>query len=507
MKFNIFKKRKAITLNYEGARAYKITPAFELYSAAVTSGLNPTSYEDGDARLERIKTLIAKCDPIFVAKLAIYVRTKMHLRTMPIVLIVELAKNHSGDHLISKATYKIIQRADEITELLAYFQKSNGRWKTKKLNRLSKQLQKGIAMAFNKFDEYQFAKYNRKTVVSLKDALFLSHPSPKNENQQLLFNKLINGTLETPYTWETELSALGQEKFKTAVHKEKAFTKKWEALIDSGKLGYMALLRNLRNISEANVSGKHMEKVCATISDKTRVSKSKQLPFRFLSAYRELKGLEGGFTSSILEALEKAVLFSSENIKGFGFETSVVIACDVSGSMQKSISPRSKVLLYDIGLILGMLMQSRCQNVISGMFGDSWKVINMPKHSILSNVDEYYRREGEVGYSTNGYKVIKNLITQRKVMDKIMIFTDTQMWNSAGGHAQFDSTWKQYKATIAPTAKLYLFDLAGYGNMPIDIKQNDVYLIAGWSDKIFDILYALQKGSDAVKVIKAMKLD
>jgi len=462
MKFNIFKNKRARIANYQGTKAFKLTPEFELYTAAVTSGLNPSAYEDGDNRLERIKTLVAQCDPVFVAKLAIYVRTKMYLRTIPIVLIVELAKIHSGDSLVSIATCQVIQRADEITELLAYYQKAN--------------------------------------------IMFLSHPTAKNTDQQVIFNKLIADNLEIPYTWETELSKVGQIKYRNEGRKQKAITKTWESLIDSGRLGYMALLRNLRNITQANVSGKHMQKVCDYISDERNVKRSKQLPFRFLSAYRELKVETGWFTSSILDALEKAVLISAGNIKGFGYETSVVIACDVSGSMQKAVSPRSKILLYDIGLILGMLMQSRCKNVISGMFGDKWKVINMPKRSILSNVDEYYRREGLVGYSTNGFKVIQDLIFKRKAMDKIMIFTDTQMWNSTGGPERFDTVWRQYKSKIAPNAKLYLFDLAGYGQSPIDIKQNDVYLLAGWSDKIFDMLYAIEKGSDAIAAIKAMSL-
>jgi 60 kDa SS-A/Ro ribonucleoprotein len=98
--------------------------------------------------------------------------------------------------------------------------------------------------------------------------------------------------------------------------------------------------------------------------------------------------------------------------------------------MQKPISARSKVLLFDIGLVLGMLIQSKCKRVVSGMFGDKWKVINMPNRGILSNVDEYHKREGEVGYATNGYKVIDDLINRGVKMDKIMLFTDCQLWDS-----------------------------------------------------------------------------
>ena len=137
---------------------------------------------------------------------------------------------------------------------MACYELLNQRTGTKKLNRLSKQLQKGLQAAFNRFDEYQFAKYNRDTAIKLRDALFLVHPRAKDDAQQALFNKIVAGTLQPPYTWETELSTLGQAGFDSEEAKAAAFKAKWEELVDSGKLGYMALLRNLRNIQEAGVS-------------------------------------------------------------------------------------------------------------------------------------------------------------------------------------------------------------------------------------------------------------
>ncbi len=505
MKFNFLNKEKKNIVNYENAVAFPLTPEYELYGAVVTTSLNASFYEKDTTRLDRIKDLIQKSNPVFVAKLAVYARNEMHMRSVPLVLIVELAKIYSGDALISKMITHVIQRADEITELLAYYQMANDRNGVKKLNRLSKQIQKGLAYSFNKFDEYQFAKYNRDGVVKLKDALFLVHPKAKDEAQQALFNKIVNDTLETPYTWETELSKLGQSNYKNDAEKQKVFTQKWEELIDSNKIGYMALMRNLRNIMEANVSGFHIEKVCDYLANEKAVLNSKQLPFRFLAAYRELKDLPSKYTSIVLDALESAVMISAQNIKGFDMNTSVVIACDVSGSMQKNISPKSKVMLYDIGLMLGMLMQSRCKNVVSGMFGDRWKIINMPKRSVLSNVNEYYKREGEVGYSTNGYLVLEALIYRNEIVDKVMLFTDVQMWNSNMTNDSFAKSWNRYKS-IAPNAKLYLFDLAGYGQVPINIEKNDVYLIAGWSDKVFDVLHALEDKESALNYINRIEL-
>lgn len=505
MKFNFTTKGKNKVTNYEGGQAYRLSPEWQLYTAAVTSSLSDKFYEKADTRIETLRKLIVQCDPVFVAQLAVYARQKMNMRSIPLVLAVELAKVHGGDSTVNKMVSGIVQRADEITELLAYYQLANQRQDTKKLNRLSKQLQAGLQDAFNKFDEYQFAKYNRDTEVKLRDALFLVHPKAKDEVQQALFNKIVNNELETPYTWETELSALGQTKFASDKEKEIAFRMKWEELIDSRKVGYMALMRNLRNILEAEVSQQHIMKVCETLSNAEAVRRSKQLPFRFLSAYREISKVKSAYAGRVLDALEMAVTVSAENIAGFGEDTKVLIAADVSGSMQKAISPKSKILSYDIGLMLAMLLKSRCKNAITGMFGDKWKVINVPTKGILSNVDAFYRREGEVGYATNGNLVIEDLLKSKRQVDKVIMFTDCQLWNN-NNDKKIADLWNDYKK-VSPKSKLYLFDLSGYGTTPLDITREDVYLIAGWSDKVFDIIAAIDRSGNALDEIRKIELE
>jgi hypothetical protein len=510
MRFNILsKKNKHTVKNHEGAIAYTLTPEMELYSSVVTASLSNQFYETAGERLARIRSLIAKNDPVFVAKLTIYTREQMYMRSIPLVLAVELAKIHTGDALVSKMVGRIVQRADEITELLAFYTLSNNRKEVKKLHRLSKQLQHGLSLAFNKFDEYQFAKYNRKTAITLKDALFILHPKAKDEAQQVLFNKIATDTLQTPYTWETTLSAAGQQHYHSPEKKQLAFRTAWEELIDNNMLGYMAMLRNLRNMLEYNISTSHILKVCTILADEKAVLQSKQLPFRFLSAYRELKSVRHGLTGQVQQALEKALRISVQHLRGFDMHTRIVIACDVSGSMQAPISAKSAIKHYDIGLMLGMLLQHRCTNVVSGMFGDTWKTISMPSGNILANVDEFYKREGEVGYSTNGYLVLQDLINRKYIADKIMLFTDCQLWdsntNNQNSKNYMVTKWMEYKQ-IAPQAKLYLFNLAGHNTAPLDVRRNDVYLIAGWSDKVFDVMEAIEAGEDAVSHIQKIEL-
>ena len=507
MNWNSKLKEQMTVTNHEGAKAYVMTPELELYTAVVTASLSDLNYEKQDERVNRIAALVRKVSPEFVARLAVYARSEMHLRSIPLLLLVELAKVHNGDDLVARAVEKTVLRADEIMELLMCYQWRNpSADPRKKLGKLSRQIQYGLQRAFNHFDEYQFAKYDRDNLeVKLRDALFLVHPKAKDEKQQALFDKIVNRQLETPYTWETELSALGQQQFASDEEKTVAFRHKWEELILSGKLGYMALMRNLRNMLQAEVPYSGMQLVSDRLSDAVQVARSKQLPFRYLSAYREIEKVNSTCTPALMSALEAAVRHSAANIEGFDENTRVLIASDVSGSMWMKVSPTSSVRLFDIGLLLSMLLKSRCKQVIAGIFGSDWSVVNMPSDNILMATRQLERLEGTVGYSTNGYKVIDWLIEQKQVMDKVMMFTDMQMWDSTGNDYSFEKKWRRYKQ-LAPHAKLYLFDLAGYGQMPLRLIEPDVYLVAGWSDRVFDVLSAIDKGENALDVINKMEV-
>ena len=77
--------------------------------------------------------------------------------------------------------------------------------------------------------------------------------------------------------------------------------------------------------------------------------------------------------------------------------------------------------------------------------------------------------------------------------------------DSTGRNSTFEKSWRRYKL-LAPHAKLYLFDLGGYGQLPLRFVEPDVYLIAGLSDHVFDVLSAIDKGTDALSVINSIEV-
>ena len=228
-------------------------------------------------------------------------------------------------------------RGDDVTEIMACYLDLFGK-------PIPNALKKGIADAMQGFDEYTLAKYKGEgKAVKMRDLLCLCRPTPKNDAQSDLWKRLLNNELQTPITWETQLSANGNN----------AAT--WESLIESGKVGYMAQLRNLRNILNANPS--NINKVFDYLQNPEAVKRSRQLPFRFLAAYKEVADIGG---SRVLDVLENAVDASIANLPKLPGTT--VIAVDTSGSMSSAISAKSSIRCCEIAMLLGMIANRICEN-------------------------------------------------------------------------------------------------------------------------------------------------
>jgi len=512
--------------NYEGALAFKLDPLTELYLRAASSLVGePKFYTDSKtADSDLIKSIhaVAKIDPEFILQLAVYCREKLYLRSVPLMLVAEFANSEDCVGKVENArkyVERVIKRADELHELIAY-QLARNKVSPRNKTKLPMLIRFGVKNAFPKFDRYQIGKYNKDDIaVKMRDAMFLTHPEPGNDEQVDIFLKLANKSLESPETWEV-MRSTGQMTWHDVIRN--VFYKNHRVN------NYMAILRNLRNcLQSPDVTKEDVELLCRMISDQNAVLYSKQLPFRFFSAYKELqKAGNGSFTAvgnmcvnEVMDAIETAVGYSVDNFPKLS-GTSTIIACDVSGSMESAISKNSSVERFDIGIVLGMIAHRFCGHTITGMFGDDWKVVPMAKSSgILRNALEMHEREGEVGYSTNGYKVIDYLLENDIKVDRIMIFTDCQMWDSEGSgrvifrhslfgrrddDASFSEKFIQYQRKYHEV-KLYCFDMSGYGNVSIPQNTKNVCLIGGWSDKVFDFISAFEEVGDGNTPIKKIK--
>jgi TROVE domain len=324
---------------HQGARATPTDAFHQLKRSVLTCLLwEDIFYEKGSEVSKRIAELIPKVKPEQVAALACEARDRMQLRHVPLYIVSELSKVKDSGAIVAETLAHIVQRADELTEFLAIY------WKDKK-HPLSAGVKRGLAQAFGKFDAYRLAKYDRESKIKLRDVLFLTHAKPRNEEQASLWKKLIAGELESPDTWEVALSG-GKNKKET-----------FERLISEGKLGGLALLRNLRNMIQAGVDTKLIE-------DRLAEGAARALPFRFIAAAKHAPKLE--------DAINGAMLKSAESLDHLPGKTLLVI--DISGSMGGQLSGKSEMNRLDAACGLAILVREVCERpTIYATAGDDYR--------------------------------------------------------------------------------------------------------------------------------------
>jgi 60 kDa SS-A/Ro ribonucleoprotein len=334
--------KRASVATHEGARARHIDVLAQLRRSVLSCLLWESEfYEDGEEIAERIAKLVGECLPEDVAALAIEAREQMHLRHVPLLLLRELARHPllaDRPQLLSKTMGRVLRRADEPAEFLALY------WKDGK-QPLSKQVKRGLAWSLRRFSEYDLAKYNRNSEITPRDVLFMTHAKPKDEGQAALWKKLAANELATPDTWEVQLSA-GADKKET-----------FERLIREKKLGYFALIRNLRNMAEAGVDAALVRE--AIIARKGGAEKL--LPFRYIAAARHAKQFEPELDTALQAALADLPVLTGTTI----------VLVDNSGSMSAGLSRKSDMTRADAAAGVAIVARGVCESVRVFAFSDS----------------------------------------------------------------------------------------------------------------------------------------
>lgn len=429
-------------LTHEGARAAIINPVQQLRRSVMACMLWEDSfYEDGVSIAERIAAEVAavlgvKNGADIVANIAYEARTKFKLRHAPLWLATTMVAMKTPDTraVVSGLLANVIQRPDELAEFVAMYWKVNGGRKM-----LPAQAKKGLALAFQKFDRYSLSKYaNRDGAVKLRDVLFMAHPIPKDADQAQLWKELAGNELKAPEnTWEVQLSA-GKDKLES-------FT----ALLQENALGALALLRNLRNMTEAGVD------VSLIRTALGKMKTERVLPFRFITAARYAPKLEPELELAMFRCLG-----SVEKLPG-----KTVLVVDNSGSMHSAISGKSELQRVEAACALAMLLREICEESQVVVFGTTAGLVRPRRGFALR--DEIANSQHGGGTNTD----LALAIAQKEGYDRCIVITDEQshqaIRNPVGG------------------AKGYFINVAAYQN---GIGYGPWVHIDGWSEAVIDFI-------------------
>lgn len=471
------------TLTHEGARAFTPDERTALFTLAVTNMVGEsTFYESAGKRDKRYVDLLAKVaasDPEWLAGFLPWLRNDANMRTAAVVGAVEFARNGGG-----RSAFGCLARADEPAEALAYHLAAYGK-------ALPAAVKRGIAdAATHLYTERAAVRYDSaRSDVRMADVLDLTHPKPKADWQSTLFRYLLDrrhnradavapAKIAEVIEWESIPEAARRDWIRShslpdLVSWERLSgwlpggmdAEAWEAVIP--QMGYMALLRNLRNFEDAGVSPSVLDTVAATIADPAEVHASRQFPYRFLSAWKFSETMRFG------PALEAATDAACDNVPVLPGRSLVLV--DVSGSMTWStVSARSKVRPSEAAALFGAVLARRAEQIDLIAFGTTSKSVK-PQRSVLRLASEFARVSHECGGGTNMLPAVARWFAGH---DRIIVLTDMQAHPSGSG-------WP----VGVPT---YVWDLQGYDRSIVDLNEPGKYLFGGFSDAAFRVIGLLE---------------
>lgn len=456
------------TTNKSGHAAYGMTDKAKLITQVLCSFFNESKfYGDNSEEMKQLIQKVVASDPEFVAKLAVFARKEFNMRSVSHVLLAYLAHDVNGKPFTRNAVKAACLRGDDATEIMACYLNMFGK-------PIPNALRKGLSDVLQGFSEYTLAKYASKgKAVKMRDLLCLCRPTPKNEAQSDLWKRCLEDRLETPMTWETELSAKGNT------------TEVWENLIASGKIGYMALLKNLRNILNAKPS--NLDIVLDTIKNTEAVKRSRLLPFRFLSAYKEVQ-LIG--TSRVFDALEDAVEASIDNMPQLPGTT--VIAVDVSGSMTDKISAKSNVRCFEIAMLLGLMANKICEDSVFYVFNNRISKAAVSKRNGILYTASHTGANG----GTDMKLPFRAMMSDNINADRVIILSDNEC-NYYGWNTPVQKLADEYRKASGNDIWVHAIDLQGYGTQQFHGKKTNI--IAGWSEKVLEFIRLAEMGEGSLE--------
>jgi 60 kDa SS-A/Ro ribonucleoprotein len=462
-------------VNYEGAPAYRQSAELELVSILFTSFLKDQFYRtEADIR-KRIDELLQAVDPQFAAKAAILGRTEFAMRSVSHYVAAQLAKSNHGTAWMRKFIGKVIHRADDALEILACYMVLNGNEAP-----LPNAMRRGIADALTRFNGYQLAKYAKSgSALKMVDLVNLVHPR-KTE----AIDQLMKGTLAPADTWEVGISEAGPDM--------EAKSEKWGELVREKKLGYMALVRNLRNIMEADQN--LLPLLCEQLINPDAIRKSLMLPFRFSKAIEvvetEIHRFSPWGAIELGKALSQAVDISLANVPRMAGRNCVVL--DTSASMGQ---PKTSGSPANIGCLFAACL-------IKALAADLILFSSDAEYHAYRPMDSTLTLARSIPFAGGGTNLNAAFNTMRRGYDRIVILSDMQNW--VAGHVprrEFDS----FKGRYNCNPWIYHFDLQGYGTM--QFPEDKVICLTGFNDKIFQIMEFTERDPQALlNQIKAVVL-
>lgn len=471
--------------SYEGGKVFEKNPLEEWMNTLFSSYLTDKFYENESTQttrfIELTNQIIAKYGASFAAKAAVFARKELGMRSVS-QLTAAILNEHQFEnkrHFFSQ----IVNRPDDIAEIFAAIEAFDGK--------RSHAAVRGFGDYLSSLGDYHLGKYKMKgKQYNMFDLINITHAHSES------IDKYKAGTLEAPDTWEVKIS--------TSDDKDR----EWRYLLREGKLGYLALIRNLNNILEAidpTKTGQFDDSIIVNylvpqITNAYKIHKSLVFPYQIYNAYRNLK--VRNFV--VIAALEKAFRIACDNMPEFAGKTAIVL--DVSGSMDDKISPKSVISLKQAGACYAIAIWLKNPNVDIIKFGNYAKSVELNSVDNVFSCIEKLVANDRCGFGTDIAPAYEDFLNYH-FYDRIFLISDMQIMNNHAWWYRYTKSGKacfdKYCAKYGNNTHMYSFDLSNYHTQTDNPDNPHVHLMTSLTDKIVSMIPYVENGEKLFDLINS----
>jgi len=474
--FNKVQKNTPNAISYEGGAVYKKEPINEWLNMVFSSFLENGFYESADTQRQRFldltNTVAQTYGYEFVAKVAVFTRNELGMRSIA-QLVAAWLNNKKFEY--KRSFYRnFMHRPDDVAEIFAAIDILN--------QKRSHALVRGAADYLSDLNAYSLGKYKLNShQYNMFDLINITHANSP------VIDAYKNGILEAPDTWEVKISAQSNKEDRDV---------EWKRLVEEGKLGYMALIRNLNNILD--IEGLTMDWIgrylVPQLEDINNIKKSLIFPYRIYTAYKNLRVKP----LSVVCALNNAFSIATSNMPQLEGNTAVIL--DISGSMTSPISSHSNISILEAGACFATaIFLQNPKTTTLAKFGDYGKVMELnPLVPAFDIVNQMCKNDG-LGHGTYIESAFRALQRTHVDYNRMFLISDMQVMDTHTYGYFGDSVVKLYHQ-LFHQIPVYSFDLGNYSTQIVS-EYDHIHYLTTLSDQVFKFIDLLESGVNLVSYI------
>lgn len=475
-KFNKTAKTENVS-SYEGGKSYNKNSVEDLMNFMFSSYLENQFYETADEQTNRLIGLLDEVSEQlsfeWIAKLSFFTRKELGMKSVSHLAAGWLnSKTFENKRAYYRNSMKIPSDVAEVFSVVDMLGEKR-----------SHALVRGAADYLSSLGEYQLGKYKMNgKQFNMHDLINITHA------HSAAIDKYKADELETPDTWEVNISG-AVDQVERDYH--------WRKMVEEGRLGYLALIRNLRNITKAEgIDQKWVNKyLVPQLTNETAIKKSMVFPYQIYCAYKNI----GIRNMAINSALDYAFRVACGNMPEMDGRTLIML--DVSGSMEDKLSSNSSLMLKEVGAVYAaaMLVNTNADFV---KFGTMAKKMEF---NLLDNIFDIVAKmcsNDSCGWGTDIGPAFDLLDKQ---YDRIFLVSDMQIMNDKDiwwyRMPKGVDTYKDYCREYKCQPHMYSFDLANYSTQVENPNNPRIHLCTVLNDTLFKMIPYLEDGGSLVDYI------